>query len=133
VKGENAPRAEERTMKYMVLIYETAGTREAFMGEEGRALMATIEEVMAEITASGELIGTGALADPDQTRSVRLREGAHVTTDGPYAEAKEHLGGYLLLECETLERATEIAARWPLLPSGAIELRPLMGGSGDAG
>jgi hypothetical protein len=117
-------------MKYMLLIYETAGTREAFSGEAGKELMATIHEIMGELTASGELVGGEALADPENTRTIRLREGARVTTDGPFAEAKEHLGGYLMLECESIERATEIAERWPILPSGALELRPLMGGSG---
>jgi hypothetical protein len=117
-------------MKYMLLIYETAGTREAFSGDEGKELMAAVNEIMAELTSSGELVGGEALADPENTRTFRLRHGARLTTDGPFAEAKEHLGGYLLLECETLERATEIAERWPILESGALELRPLMGGSG---
>jgi hypothetical protein len=119
-------------MKYMLLIHEAAGTREAFSGEQGAALMAAIEQVMGEITASGELIGTGALADPVQTRTVRVQGGVPVATDGPFAEAKEHLGGYLLLDVDSLERATEIAAAWPQLESGAIELRPLLGGGGDA-
>jgi hypothetical protein len=117
-------------MKYMLLIYETAGTREAFFSDEGKELMAAIGEIMGELTSSGELVGGEALADPENSRTIRLRNGDRITTDGPFAEAKEHLGGYLLLECETLERATEIAERWPILPSGALELRPLMAGSG---
>jgi hypothetical protein len=118
-------------MKYMLLIYETAGTREAFSSDENSHLMAAVGEIMSELTGSGELIGGEALADPSNSRTFRLQGGDRVTTDGPFAEAKEHLGGYLLLECETLERASEIAARWPILPSGALELRPLMGGSGE--
>ncbi len=93
--------------------------------------MAAIHEIMAELEASGELVGSEALADPVQARTLRIVDGARVTTDGPFAEAKEQLGGYLLLECESLERASEIAARWPMLPSGALELRPLMGGGGE--
>ena len=118
-------------MKYMLLIYETAGTREAFVSDAGKELMATVGEIMAELEASGELVGGEALADPVQSRTLRIVDGERITTDGPFAEAKEQLGGYLLLECETLERATDIAARWPMLPSGVLELRPLMGGSGE--
>ena len=117
-------------MKYMLLIYETAGTREAFFSDEGKELMAAVGEIMAELTASGELVGGEALADPEQARTLRIAGGERVMTDGPFAEAKEQLGGYLLLECETLERATDVASRWPMLPSGVLELRPLMGGSG---
>jgi hypothetical protein len=118
-------------MKYMLLIHETAGTREAFFGEQGAELMATMDAIMAELTASGELVGGEALADPSQTRTVRMQAGRRVTTDGPFAEAKEHLGGYLTLECGSIERATEIAERWPILESGAIEVRPLMEQSGE--
>jgi hypothetical protein len=118
-------------MKYMLLIYETAGTREAFFSDAGKELLAAIGEIMAELKASGELVGGEALADPVQSRTLRIVDGERITTDGPFAEAKEQLGGYLLLECETLERATNIAERWPMLPSGVLELRPLMGGSGE--
>jgi hypothetical protein len=117
-------------MKYMLLIHETAGTRATFMGEQGAELMATMEAIMSELTASGELIGGEGLADPSQTRTVRVQGGQRVTTDGPFAEAKEHLGGYLMLECDSIERATSIAQRWPLLESGAIEVRPVMEQSG---
>ena len=59
-----------------------------------------------------------------------MRGGVPAITDGPYVEAKEQLAGYCLLECESLERATEIAARWPDASYAAVELRPLMGPSG---
>ena len=65
----------------------------------------------AELTASGELIGGEALADPSNTRTVRVQEGVPVVTDAPLAEAKEHFGGYLLVECESIERAVEIGYR----------------------
>jgi hypothetical protein len=117
-------------MKYMLLIYETAGTRETFSSDAGKELMAAVHEIMGELTASGELVGGEALADPVQSRTLRIVDGARVTTDGPFAEAKEHLGGYLMLECDSIERATSIAQRWPLLEAGAIEVRPVMGQSG---
>jgi hypothetical protein len=117
-------------MKYMLLIYDNPDTREIFFGEEGEGLMKEIEELMAELTESGELIGGEALADPSQARTVRVREGAPVVTDGPLAETKEVFGGYLLVDCESIERATEIAARWPNARFCAMEVRALMEQSG---
>ena len=97
-------------MKYMLLIYDNAKTRETFLGEEGEALMAEVDAIMKELTESGELVGGEALADPSNTKTIRVVDGAPAITDGPFAEAKEHLGGYLIVDCESVERAAEIAA-----------------------
>jgi hypothetical protein len=85
------------------------------------------------ITKSGELITTQALADPSQTAVVRVRSGQPVVTDGPYLEAKEHLGGFYLIDCESRDRALELAA---LIPDAsveglAIEVRPVMFSAGN--
>jgi hypothetical protein len=117
-------------MKYMILIYDNAQTREHFMGDDGTELMAEIDAIMAELTASGELLGGEALADPSQTRTIRLVDGVPAITDGPFAEAKEHLGGYLMVECETPERAADIARRWPSAKFTPLEVRPLMSPDG---
>jgi hypothetical protein len=117
-------------MKYMLLIYDNAGTRELFSGPGGEALSEEIGALMAELTASGELAGGEALADPAQTRSIRPRGGAPVVTDGPLAEAKELFGGYLIVDCESIERATEIALRWPNARFAAMEVRPIMNAGG---
>ena len=85
---------------------------------------------MKELTESGEWIGGEGLADASQARTVRVRDGVPAITDGPFVEAKEQLAGYCLFECETLERAIEIAARWPDASFAAVELRPLMDQSG---
>ena len=100
-------------MRFMLMIYDNPDTRELFTGPEGKDLMAEVDAVMAQLTESGELVGGEALADPSNTRTVRVQEGVPVVTDGPLAEAKEHFGGYLMVECETIERAVEIAAAWP--------------------
>lgn len=113
-------------MKYMLLIYDNADSREAFFGTDGATLMAEVDAVMRELTDSGELIGGEALADPSQTKTVRPRNGVAVSTDGPFAEAKEHLGGYLMVDCETPERAVEIAESWPSARFSPLEVRPLM-------
>jgi hypothetical protein len=114
-------------MKYLLMLYDNASTRDLFGSEEGQDLMTQVDAVMAELTESGELIGGEALAEPVATRTVRLEAGVPVVTDGPLAEAKEYFGGYLLLDVESIDRAVEIARRWPSKP---IEVRPLMGGGG---
>lgn len=118
-------------MKYMLMIYDNPDTRELFFGPDGKALGEEMNALMAELTASGELVGGEALADPAQTRSIRPRDGAPVVTDGPLAEAKEHFGGYLIVDCESVERATEIALRWPNARLGAMEVRPIMNVGGQ--
>jgi hypothetical protein len=117
-------------MKYMLLIYDNADTRERFFGSEGDALMGEMDALMAELTESGELVGGEGLADPSQSRTVRPQDGVPVATDGPFAEAKEHMGGYLIVDCEGIDRATEIAARWPNARFGAMEVRPIMDTAG---
>jgi hypothetical protein len=117
-------------MKYMLLIYENSDTREIFSGDRGAGLMATLNEIMDDITASGELVGTQALADPTTAKSVRGSGGSPAITDGPFAEGKEFLGGYLVLDCD-LERALEIAGRWPKTGTGGIEVRAVMHSAGD--
>ena len=118
-------------MRFMLMIYDNPDTRDLVTRPEGRDLMAEVDAVMARLTESGELVGGEALADPSNTRTVRLQEGVPVVTDGPLAEAKEHFGGYLMVECETIDRAVEIAASWPDAKYWALEVRAVMGGSGD--
>ena len=113
-------------MKYMLMIYDNPDTRELFSGEAGKPLMAEMDTLMAELKESGELVSTSALADPSHTRTVRYRDGAPVITDGPLAEAKEHFGGYLVVDCESVERATEIVVRWPSARFCPLEVRPIM-------
>ena len=88
--------------------------------------MAEIDAIMKELTESGELVGGEALADPSNARTSACVDGAPAVTDGPFAEAKEHLGGYLIVDCESVERAAEIARRWPIAPFTPVEVRPLM-------
>lgn len=116
-------------MKYLLLIYESPGTREVALGEGGEALMAQVSALLEEVTERGELVATHALADPANAKSVRAQGGAPVVTDGPFAEAKEHLGGFLLLDCDE-ERALDIARRWPKPGSGGMEVRPIMEAGG---
>lgn len=118
-------------MKFMLMIYDNAQSRELFFGPEGKELMAQMDALLGEIRESGELIYTDGLADPANTKTVRVRDGVPAVTDGPLAEAKEYFGGFMLLDCESTERAVDIATRFPMAPFTPLELRPLMEASGD--
>lgn len=120
----------EDDMRYMLLIYDNPDTREKFFAPGNEHLREELQAVLAEIRDSGELIATDALADPAQTKTVRVAAGAPVVMDGPLAEAKEHFGGYLIVECESFDRAVDIAARWPSLRFAPLEVRPLMSAGG---
>jgi hypothetical protein len=115
-------------VKYLILIYSNPASREIWEGfsddqrAEGFRWYAALG---LELAASGELIVTEALADPSLTTRVSVRDGQVVTSDGPYAESKELLAGFFLLDCESLDRAVEIAARLPEAELGLIEVRPV--------
>jgi hypothetical protein len=117
-------------MKYLLVIYDKPDTRELFMSEEGKPLMEEMSALMDELQRSGEMVLTEGLADPSQTKTVKPDNGVPVVTDGPLAEAKEHFGGFLLIDVENIERAVEIAKRFPGARMSPIEVRPLMSESG---
>jgi hypothetical protein len=125
--------AEEAPMKYLILIYSNPASREAWAGfsDEQRAEGFSVYAALTEdLAASGELIVTEALADPSLAKRVSTREGGTVTSDGPFAEAKELLAGFYLLECESMERAIEHAARVPEAELDLVEVRPVLDISG---
>lgn len=110
----------------MLLIYNNPDNVEALSEEERDALMADVDSIMAELSASGELVGGEALAHPSNTKTVRVVDGVPETTDGPYVGAKEMLAGYITIEADSVERAVQIAARWPDARHGAMEVRAVM-------
>jgi hypothetical protein len=118
-------------VKYILLIYQNPATWETFSEEERDRVMVEVGEIMEELTKSGEWVGGEGLADPSNTKTVRVRDGVPAVTDGPFVEAKEQLAGYCIVECETPERATEIAARWPDARYWAMEVRPIMEPGGE--
>jgi hypothetical protein len=117
-------------VKYLILIYSNPVSREIWEGfsddqrAEGFRWYTALGE---ELAASGELIVTEALADPSLTTRVSVRDGQVVTSDGPYAESKELLAGFFLLDCDSADRAVEIAARLPEAELGLVEVRPVLG------
>jgi hypothetical protein len=110
-------------VKYMLLIHNRAGYVEELSEADRDALMNAVDSIMKELTDSGELLRGEALADPAQTKTVRVRDGAPVVTDGPFIEAKEQFAGYLLVDVDSLERAVDIAASWPDAKYFAMEVR----------
>jgi hypothetical protein len=110
-------------MKYALLIYP--GDREEYLRlpeEEARSILA---EYMALAEEPGAF-GGGRLEAPETATTVRLREGRTLTTDGPFADTKEALGGFFLFEAENLDQALDLAARIPAARmGGAVEVRPL--------
>ncbi|MEU8250613.1 YciI family protein [Nonomuraea sp. NPDC048916] len=91
----------------------------AWTEEEFAAMGAFMEAFNKELEESGELVETRGLAAPVHTRRLGSQDGAPVVTDGPYAETQEVLAGYWIVECESFDRATEIAARFAECPAPA--------------
>jgi hypothetical protein len=123
-------------MKYVVLIHSNPrpwGHPTIDFTERGRAIPADEREAMgkefdallAGLSASGELVSGLALDAPESARVYRWEGKKPVSTDGPYAEAKEYLAGFFVLDCATRERAEEIAAQFAG-PGDTVELRPEM-------
>lgn len=84
-----------------------------------------IEEWVAEMDRRGIRVVGERLRPPEDSRTVRVRGGERLVTDGPFAEGKEYIGGFDLLECASIEEAYEVAARHPMAYHGGIEIRPL--------
>ena len=117
-------------MKYVLLIYNAPGAFDALPEEERDGLRGEFAELDRELTESGEFVGGAALADPVNGRTVRVRGGVPAITDGPFAEAKEQLAGYYVVDVEHIDRAVEIALRDPASRLWAVEVRPVMDEAG---
>ena len=113
-------------MKYMLLIYGNQELWESFPPEDLEQVIKDTNALHVELSATGEFIGAWGVADQEMAKTVHLEHGAPVVTDGPYIEAKEYLGSFDIVDCDSLERALEIAARVPFARVGKVEVRPLM-------
>lgn len=128
-------------MKYVLLIHSnpepwghptvnyTAAGRQ-LSPEQHAQMDREFEALLTELSASGEFVSAEALADPASSTVYRWGAEGYLATEGPYAEAKEHLAGFFLLDCATRERAEEIAAQFAS-PGDVIELRPVMSQGAD--
>lgn len=116
-------------MKYACLIHYDERDPEVnpdMASKEGAAVMQAYFDFTAQAEAAGVLAGGEALLPTGMTTSVQVRNGETITTDGPFAETKEQLGGFYLLDCENLDEAVSWAARIPHALDGTIEVRPVV-------
>jgi hypothetical protein len=117
-------------VKYLLLIYQNPASFQQLPEEEKQALMSEAEAIVNELVDSGEWVGGEGLADPSTAKTVRVRDGVPAVTDGPYAEAKEQMAGYCIVDCESPQRAVEIATRWPDARLWGMEVRPILSPDG---
>ena len=118
------PRIEGTNMKYMLLIYfdEQTPLSEA----ERQECYAESTQLAHEIHAKGQFLGANPLHPTSMATSVRVRDGKRLVTDGPFAETREQLGGYFLIDAKNLDEAIGIAARIPMACKGTVEVRPVI-------
>ena len=112
-------------MKFLFMIFHDEGTLDALPKEEMRSLVDSALEYDDEIRQSGHYIVSNALQRARTARTIRVRGGKVTTTDGPFAETKEQLGGFYLIEAKDLDEACAVAARFPPARIGTIEVRPV--------
>ena len=112
-------------MRYMLLIYGDEKAWGNASPEERKAGYDEYERYTKWLAEKGWMLGGDPLTATDQATTVRVRDEETVTTDGPFAETKEQLGGYYLVECEDLDQAIEAASRCPGAKYGSMEVRPI--------
>ena len=115
-------------MKFLIGLHINPTVLDALTDEEKTALGAGHGAFIEALKESGELIITQALADPSQAAVVSVRNGQPAVTDGPFLESKEYLGGFYLIDCESKERALELAAQIPdaAIDGLGVEVRQVM-------
>jgi hypothetical protein len=109
-------------VQYMLLIYSDEGAEGAADGQDVLRRYGAFTE---EIRANGKLVTADRLRPTSDATTVRIRSGETLVTDGPFAETKEQLGGYYVLECENIDEALAYAAKIPTAEQGSIEVRPV--------
>jgi hypothetical protein len=113
-------------VQYMLLIYSDEDSRNALSDEERGRWMQAYNEYTAELRGAGAMVAGDALQPTSNATTVRVRDDEQLVTDGPFAESKEQLGGYYLIEAESLDEAIEWATKLPGARHGAVEVRPVM-------
>ena len=116
-------------MKYMLLICRDEPVWDKMSASERQEIYGKIVEISDELAARGQYLGGSPLFPSSAATSVRVRGGKRLVTDGPFAETREQLGGYMLIDVEDLETAVAIAARVPLARTSTVEVRPVREGS----
>jgi hypothetical protein len=112
-------------MKYMLLIYGNENVWTSMPPEQTSELIRETDALNRELFESGELVGAYGVADQVDAKMVRTGDGAPAVTDGPFLEAKEYLASFTIVDCDSLERALEIAERNPASKYVGVEVRQL--------
>jgi hypothetical protein len=110
-------------MKYLLLIY---GDERALSDAERQECYAESTQLAHQLKANGQYLAANPLHPTSMATSVRVRDGKRLVTDGPFAETREQLGGYFLIEAQDLDEAISIAARIPMARKGTVEIRPVL-------
>jgi hypothetical protein len=112
-------------MQYLLMIYANEANAQLATEGDQKAMFNAYGEFTASIIKSGHMRAGDALQPSSTATTVRVRDGKTLTTDGPFAETKEQLGGYYLIEAKDLDEAIKIGARIPSAQFGSIEVRPV--------
>ena len=113
-------------MRYLALIYGNEVADAARSEAEKHAEIAAYNAFSEMVDRKGVRVGGEALLPTSSATTIRMRDGKVLTTDGPFAETKEQLGGFYVLKCKDLDEAIEIAAQIPGAQNGSIEVRPIV-------
>ena len=119
------PTEKESDVQYMLLIYSQEGAWNP-SEDERQAMYAEYGKFTEELRSSGAMVGGDELDSASKAKTVRVENGSRLVTDGPFAETKETLGGYYLVECATEEQAIDWASKIPGARYGKIEVRPVV-------
>jgi hypothetical protein len=132
--GAEAPtwRTEFRGKKYVLTLWGDEGVWESWSPEQLQQEMGRWDEYDREASAAGVLLGGEGLEPSTTAKTVRVRGGERVVSDGPFAETKEQLGGFYLLDCKNLDQAIEWAAKVPVQDDEPVEIRPVMDYTGTS-
>jgi hypothetical protein len=114
-------------VKYLLMLYSNQALRDYWMSiPEDQRTAGGHHELVRKLDETGEMIVSEALAGPEVGKRILVKDGQISTTDGPYAEVKEFLAGFYLIDCESEERAIEYAAMLPEAEWGMVEVRPIL-------
>src|SRR5205814_6282598 len=114
-----------KNMKYMLLVYMN---EQAMTDEERAHCYIESAQLTQTLNANGQYVTAGPLHSVATATSVRVRDGKRIVTDGPFAETREQLGGYMIIDVHDLDEALAVAARIPLARSSTVEIRPVRDG-----